>query len=454
VNEINDILKELKAQAQSYIDLMLKPLELDLEQSARKYKAIERDGETSNAKLLFQLLLIYAISSHSLRVLSVYGYMMGFANVTDEALRQRFAKCGAWVCALLQIQLASLAPMSQVLSHNGQSMQVYLIDATTFKQVGKKGKELRAHMCYNLTQGRMEEVVVTDNHTAENVKSYTIKPGNLYMGDAGYGKGVNMELVSEQGGYALFRITPNLVKLANDSKGKDVIDMEARLKKAKRKATQITIHCYVHTARGRYVPVRIIASRLPKDKALLAKERKMRASKKKQTQIKEATLVYCQWVILMTNVDDSHSAESLLRLYRSRWQIELLFKRIKQFLKVKRLRKASLEHSNLLVMLWMFIWSVVEKKTLEVEIQLMEQGEDLSLYSLWSATALSFSHFDVMLNSLWAFSYEHTVHLSDVYRKLRNHKSRRRNQYSDFRFPDGIAVVISQQSQNITSDAT
>jgi hypothetical protein len=177
-----------------------------------------------------------------------------------------------------------------------------------------------------------------------------------------------------------------------------------------------------------------MASRLPEDKALLAKERKMRTAQKQQKQIKEVTLVYCQWVILMTNLDASHSAKSLFHLYRSRWQIELLFKRIKQSFNVKRLRKASLEHSKLLVMLWILIWSAVERESLEAEIQLIEQCGELDRYSPWVMTGLIFNQFVTMLNALWAFSYENALHLADVYRFMRNHKDTRRNQYADYHF--------------------
>jgi len=33
--------------------------------------------------------------------------------------------------------------------------------------------------------------------------------------------------------------------------------------------------------------------------------------------------------------------------------------------------------------LWIFIWSIVEKEVSEAEFQLLEQDEDVSLYSLW-----------------------------------------------------------------------
>ena len=178
------------------------------------------------------------------------------------------------------------------------------------------------------------------------------------------------------------------------------------------------------------MPVRIIASRLPEDKALLAKERKMRSSQKRQSRIREATLIFCQWVVLMTNVGSNHSAQSLLDLYRCRWQVELLFKRIKQFFSVKRLKKGTLEHSKLLVTLWMFIWSAIEREALEAEIRIIIQGDDISRYSPWVMAMLTFKQFETIINAVWALSYNLKLHLPYIYRLLRNHKSRRLNQYA------------------------
>ena len=446
MNEINDMLRGLKMQAWEQIEEALGLSTIDLDNSAYLTKAIERTGDTSNAKLLLQLLLLYATSNLSLRAIAVCAYAMNAVNVSDEAWRQRFSKCGAWLFLLLHTALHSIAPPTLVFYYDGKTMQTYLLDTTTFKQVGKNGEELRVHLCYNLTKGAMEEVVVTDNHTAESTKHFTIKPGNLYMADAGYGKGVNMEYVSSRGGYALFRISPNLVQLCSDSKGKNRIDMEKKLKGKKK---LLNFQCFVHTSRGRYIPVRVMASKLPEDKALLAMERKRRNASKKQTQLKGETLVYCQWVILMTNVSENHTAKSLLQLYRSRWQIELLFKRIKQFFKIKRLKKANLQLSKILVMLWILIWSAIERKSLELEIRLLIQGEDMQRYSLWVPSMLLIKQFEAMLNALWAFFLDFSQDLSTLYRLMRNHKSRRRNQYAGFRFASPFVTSLPVSEDKI-----
>ena len=441
MNEINDMLNEYRKQAKDYIGRIASGGHGNLLGMAREHNVVERDNGTFEADLLLQLLLIYAISSVSFRVLSVCALLISFGNISDEALRKRFLKCGAWICALIQIQLDSVASTAPIYLHNGQAMEVCAIDASTVKQDGKNGKELRVHMCYSLTHGRMEEVIVTDSHTAESAKTFTIKRAVLYIGDAGYGKGVNIGIILSQDGNALFRFTPNHAKLSKDSKGKDIIDMAKLLKKAKQKAKTLTFNCFVHTAKGKYVPVRIIAGRLPADKALLAKERKMKESRRRQSQIRDETLVYCQWVTLMSNLDDSHGSEELLQLYRSRWQIELLFKRIKQFLCVQRIKKASMEHSKILILLWILIWSIVEREATEAEIQLFNKGEDLSLYSLWLMSSFAFNRLKTWINSLWVFAYDSNDHLILLYQKLRNHKSRRLNRYADFRFATTPALA-------------
>lgn len=431
MSEANDTLMEVKAQAKLYMQAIFDDMKIDYDATAKKYGVIEKVRELRCARVLLQLLFIYAMGSMSFRAISAIAYIMGECNISDEAWRQRFNKCEAWLCYLLSCSLIKYAPTQVHFCYFGQQMPVYLLDASTVKQVGKCGKELRLHTCYNLTRGAIEEVVITDNHTAEGTSLFKIVPYSLYIADAGYGKGKQYQHIISQNANALFRFTPNLVKLCSNAEGRGAINMVKRLSSKKK---FVDFKCFVHVGKGKYAPVRIIASRLPDDKILLAKERKIRESKKKQTQIKDETLAYCQWVILMTNLDNSYSAESLLHIYRSRWQIELLFKRIKQFFNIGRIKKATLKSSKVLVLTWLLIWSIVEKDTIAAEIQLIENGADMERYSFWLMSDLFFCKFQTMLNSLWTLSFDSAIDLNILYMRLRNHKSTRTNQYAIYRF--------------------
>jgi hypothetical protein len=308
---------------------------------------------------------------------------------------------------------------------------VKIVDGTHATQMGAKGKVIRVHMCYDLTQGQMEEVHVTDNHTAESFTLFTINPGSIYMGDAGFGKGKNLEYIVSCEGDALLRVTPSQIALSEGPRGKGRIDMA---KKLDTRENALDFTCYVHTEKRNYVPARIIASRLPEDKAADAVRRKKSNASKKQRVLKEETLIYAEWVIIMTSLGEEFSAWDILELYRHRWQVELLFKRIKQFFNVTRLKAATLQHSVVLVLLLLIIWALTERETIAAEMYLFAKQADMSRYSRWTMSGFFFHELKATINGLLALCFESVRDLLDVYRRLRNHKSSRHNQFSAFQF--------------------
>ena len=308
---------------------------------------------------------------------------------------------------------------------------VKLFDGSCIKQVGVKGEVVCIHMCHHLTQSCMNEVHVSDQHMAESVALFNISPGSIYIGDAGYGKGKNLEYIVTRQADALLRVTPSHLILSEDVKGKRRIDMT---KKLETKEDVLDFTCYVHTENRKYTAARIVASRLPEDKAKEAIKRKKRNASKKQYVLKEETLIYGQWVILMTSLGEEFSALDILALYRARWQVELLFKRIKQFLKVKRLKAATLRHSIALVLLWLIIWALTEREAVAAEMLLLSKQADMSRYSPWMMCGFFFHWLKATINCLLALCFDPARDLLDVYHRLRNHKSSRLNQFASLRF--------------------
>ena len=294
---------------------------------------------------------------------------------------------------------------------------------------GKGGKSLRLHLCYNLTNGKMEAIELTDNKVAESVSHFEVEPGVLYIADAGYGKGKQLCFITKNHADALFCATPSHMKLAEDIDGHTKIDM---VHKFSTSANHLDFKCFIHTQDGKYTPVRIIASRLPEDKALLAKKRKLRNAQRRQCKVRKETLIYAQWLVLITSLGDEYTVEELLEMYRYRWQIELLFKRIKQSLKVMKLRPASLEHSKVTVLVMLILWAITERQVLAAELLLLEKKANLSHYSIWATSSFIFQHLKATIGVVFSILAE-TYNL-DVLLRLMNHCSSRLNQYSIFSF--------------------
>jgi len=161
------------------------------------------------------------------------------------------------------------------------------------------------------------------------------------------------------------------------------------------------------------------------------------AKRKQIKNIKTATLVYAEWIILMTSLSDEYSAEELLELYRSRWQIELLFKRIKQSFAVSKLPVASLNHSKVIVLSWLILWALTEKDALAMEAFLLSKEADMSRYSLWSMHSFLFNQLKMSINCLCALFFDLAEHAGYVFSRLQNHRSSRANHYAFFHFSQG-----------------
>ena len=84
--------------------------------------------------------------------------------------------------------------------------------------------------------------------------------------------------------------------------------------------------------------MRLIASKLPADKVAAARKRKATKAKKAKRKLTPTTVALAGWLVLITTLDATWPAPEVLRLYQARWQVELVFKRIKQLLRLAPLR--------------------------------------------------------------------------------------------------------------------
>lgn len=95
---------------------------------------------------------------------------------------------------------------------------------------------------------------------------------------------------------------------------------------------------WLDAPQGRFA-LRLVACPLPPEKAEKARRRARQNAEKKKHQVDERTLLAAGFVLLVSNLPLSAcSTQQVLALYRLRWQVELLFKRLKSLLVLDGLR--------------------------------------------------------------------------------------------------------------------
>ena len=328
--KLNEKLQEL---SQTWEQKILSHLPKNLDSIAQNSGIIKRKRSISSAVQLLKILFLYAASGLSFRLLATAAYGLGISAISDTAWRKKCSKAAPFLQDVLQQLLSSLyLPCSTKNEHKN----VLLIDASLIRQQGKQQYQQRIHTCYSLNQNRIQQIRITDYHIAESFRTFSFQKEDLILADAGYGRAGNYAYAMEQGCDVIIRITPNHICFT-DADG-EKINIYSLLKEAEQKKEKSVEKFLFCMYEGKKYPVRLIAQELPKEQAEKARKRKEKKAQKNQQNLKEETLFYGKYIILITSLGVEYDREEILYIYRSRWQVELLFKRFKQNLKIQTLK--------------------------------------------------------------------------------------------------------------------
>jgi hypothetical protein len=340
-------------------------LPADLAAQAYVLKAFQRKRGLQSPTDLLRGLLAYVLCACSGRQLGAWAVLIGLADLSETAWRKRLRHANAWLLWVLAELLAPPLPDPEARDIHGHA-RILLIDATRLRQPGGTGDDWRLHTAYDLVAGRLTHVTLTDGHTAESLDHYALQPGDLVVADGGYGYRRSVAAVVHQQADGVFRIHPSTCPL-EDAVGHP-IDLLRWLRQQGEAVRSQTVWCRWN---GQRYVVRLIAAKLPPAEERAARKRKRQKAKDHGRQITLATLLVAGWVLLVTTLaTDAWSDTDILRLYRARWQTELVYKRMKQVLNLNQIRSTHRDQAEATVRLLLIAWALQEGEAAQVRRQL------------------------------------------------------------------------------------
>ena len=301
----------------------------DIDTMAREFGAFARSRVVRCPEELFRAVLLYCGLDYSLREVAANFTRLG-RRLSDEAVRGRLCDCEAWLRAMLQEML----PVPKKEISEGIS-RLILIDGTTIQAPGASTSDYRLHLGWNWIDQRVVHSRVTDNRTAESLQLFDWQRGDMVIADAAYATAQQLTAAKEKGAQYIVRCAAANIRLFSKDgerihvatelgrhKGKPVVSIEVRIK----------ADTMIHTAW-------LHAFRLPEEAAEQVRRRLHKRSVRKGSKTKAETMCLAEWVLLLTSLEPERmAAENVAGLYRSRWQIELVIKRLKSILKIDALR--------------------------------------------------------------------------------------------------------------------
>jgi hypothetical protein len=306
-----------------------------LEASARRSGALVRRRAVRSAASLLRLALGYGACGLSLRMAAAWAEVAGVARLSDVALLNRLRGAADWlgeiVGALLSERLSETAGAAQ-------GYRLRLIDATTLSQPGSRLPDWRVHLCCRLmARPQIEQVELSEGRGGETLRRFTRSPGDIEIGDRGYAKAGDLAAVKQEGGD--FIVRTGWGSLGLRCLDGAPFDLFAALDKLpERGVAEAAVALRLDRDGTQLLPVRLLMQRLPEAAAEHNRRRARRKSRKQGKTIKQKTLRAAGFVLLVTSLPaERFPPGDVLALYRLRWQIELVFKRLKSLLHLDEL---------------------------------------------------------------------------------------------------------------------
>ena len=303
---------------------------------ARAFQAFVRAKKVKTPEQLLRLVLLYCGLDKPLRE-AAGTFTVLYESITDQSVAERLRACGPWVKALLRQML----PLSAVAALP-EGLRFVVIDASSVQAPGAKGIDHRLHIAMDLVSLEFLEVFVSDVHTGETLKHFTLASGDVAVADRGYAHCQGMSAAVQQGADLIVRLNPFSVVL-RDAVGAP-LELCAALKRQHTGTLRTLAVALCATGGQHEVRGWVHAYRLNAEQANRARQ-KCRQGHKKGTPTAESLLL-AGWVLVFTTLAPAVlSAQTIMALYRCRWQVELAIKRWKSVLDVDALRAKA--HSPL-----------------------------------------------------------------------------------------------------------
>jgi hypothetical protein len=360
-------------------------LPVDLAEQARTLGAFRRVRGIASATDLLRAVLAYVLCAPSFRQVGSWAVLLGLADLSETAWRKRVGRANAWLLWLLSERIA--APAASCGAPHGA--RILLIDATRLRQPGGSGDDWRLHTAYALGAGRLSHLTLTNQQGGESLAYDHLQPGAVVVADGGYGYRRSVAAVVDQRADGIFRIHPTTFPLETaDGQSIDVRHWLWRQGAATRRRVG---WC---RWQGRRYQVRVVATKLPPAQARAARRRKQQNARDHGRQLSPAALLVAGWVLLMTTLDAARWSETdVLRLYRARWQIELVYKRMKQMLKLNQIRSKARVQAAATVRALVIAWALQEVEAAQIRTRLPTGSEPATLgvdapVSSWLLTAV------------------------------------------------------------------
>jgi hypothetical protein len=308
----------------------------DLNERARKHGFFQRARGLQDAERWLRLILMHVSGGLSLEQSALRARELGLASVSGVALFKRLRRAQGWLADLttwlLKEQRRRLGRFVWPYAY-----RLRVIDATDIQEPGSTGTDWRLHFSIRLPEMLCDHYELTDETGGEQLGRFQFAPDELVLADRGYSHRAGAAQVLHAGAHVVLRWNPQIFPLESEDEELEVLPKLRRLRTGEFGEWAVS---FIHAQR-RY-RLRLCALRKSRTATERARRKARRKAQLKGSQPTARSLELAAYVLVLTSAPArTLPTRAVLDLYRGRWQVELVFKRLKSLLDAGQVPKSQ-----------------------------------------------------------------------------------------------------------------
>jgi hypothetical protein len=307
-------------------------LPLGWAEQARRLGAMQRARYISDPETVLRILLLHLAAGCSLAETAARASASGLAQISAVGVFKRLRAAEPWLRWLAQQMRGTADLPSEALGR-----RLRAVDATSVSEPGSTGTDWKVHWAVNLADLQCDFFELTEvREGGETFRRVPVESGDILMGDRVYAAPPGVSHVVRAKGDVVVRLNRQslplfepegrrmeLLSFLRGLKGKDPQERESQ----------------VRNPSGGWIAGRLIALRQSSEATQLVRRRLRRRAQRNQETVSADSLEFAEYFLIWTTLSQVFSTASILEFYRLRWQIELVFKRMKSILGLGHLPK-------------------------------------------------------------------------------------------------------------------
>jgi hypothetical protein len=243
-------------------------------------------------------------------------------NVNKNAVHERIKGSWEWLSWLAKSVLGESGFLMEKPKWL-EGKEICLVDGSELALKGSKGGDYLLHYMFSLFEFSCRQLELTEKKEGEKLSLFEFGKGDIVIADRNYGNMKAIEYVKEKGAEFILRLKTGCFNMY-DGQGKKIDILEYGKSLKDWESTEV--ECYYKQGKE-LKQLKVCLMKKGEAETQKTEKKLRRKANRNQRQLSEKSISHNNYIIVATNL--FYTSEQIFELYRARWQIELVFKRLK-----------------------------------------------------------------------------------------------------------------------------